>query len=38
MTKMGFPNIQGYDAKGRPIVHKPQVPCLLEYVLKNYKK
>lgn len=31
LTKMGYPGIQGIDAHGRPIVHKPLVPCLLEY-------
>ena len=38
MAKMGVANIQGFDSKGRSIVNKPQVPCLLEYVLKNDKK
>lgn len=35
MTKMGYPNIQGFDTNGKPIVHKSHIPCLLEYRLKD---
>ena len=32
MTKMGYPNIQGFDATGKSMVHKSRIPCLLEYL------
>lgn len=37
VTKMGYPKMQGFDAQGRPLVHKPRIPCLLEYRLKDRK-
>lgn len=35
VAKMGYSKMQGFDAQGRPLVHKLRVPCLLEYRLKD---
>ncbi len=31
VVKMGYPNMPGFDADGKPLVYKPRIRCLLEY-------